>query len=145
MTLLEKAIQIATQAHAGQIDRVGQPYIMHPLRVMHNGGNEIEKICGVLHDVIEDTPWTFEMLTAEGFPNEIIEVLKCVTKISDDENYDEFVERTKQNKTAIKVKLNDLTDNLDLRRLKQITEADIPRINKYLKAYHYLNTLNPEK
>ena len=80
MSTLQRAIEIATQAHQGQFDKSGKDYIGHPLRVMEMGQTENEKIVGVLHDVIEDTDWTFEKLADEGFSQEIITALRCVTK-----------------------------------------------------------------
>lgn len=133
--LLQRAIEIAVKAHAGQIDKVGQPYIMHPLRVMNMGNTIDEKIVGVLHDVIEDSDITFDDLLAEGFTEDIIDALWCVTKLSDDEPYDAFTQRVKQNPLAIKVKLNDLTDNMDLKRLTDLTEKDFERLQKYVRAY----------
>lgn len=138
MTTLQKAIEIAQAAHQGQKDKSGAPYIMHVIRVMNSGKTEIEKICGVLHDLVEDTPWTFEMLQQEGFSEEIINVLKLVTKESEEEDYDHFIDRIIKNKTAVAVKLNDLRDNMDITRLPQITEQDRARLNKYLKAYKKL-------
>jgi SpoVK/Ycf46/Vps4 family AAA+-type ATPase len=141
-SLLEKAIKIATQAHKGQKDKYGAPYIGHVTRVMNAGATEDEKIVGVLHDLIEDTDWKFEDLEKEGFPQYIIDAVRCVTKKSEDENYDDFVKRTATNPLAIKVKLNDLTDNMDIRRMPEVTEKDLKRLNKYLKAYKYLENLN---
>jgi (p)ppGpp synthase/HD superfamily hydrolase len=138
MPTLQKAIEIAKVAHLGQTDKSGAPYIMHVIRVMNSGKTEIEKICGVLHDLVEDTPWTFEMLQQEGYSEEIIDVLKLVTKESEEEDYDHFIDRIIQNKTAIAVKLNDLRDNMDITRLPQITEQDRKRLNKYLRAYNRL-------
>ena len=136
--MLAKAIKIATAAHATQKDKNGDPYILHLMRVCLRGKNENEKICGILHDLVEDTEWTFEQLAKEGFSSEIIAALKCVTKTSEQENYENFIERVKKNKLAISVKINDLGDNLDARRMLQLSEKDIPRFNKYLKAYHEL-------
>lgn len=87
MSTLERAIQIATEAHKGQFDKAGREYIGHPIRVMEMGKTEDEKIVGVLHDVIEDSDWTFERLEAEGFSQEVINALRCVTKTSENENY----------------------------------------------------------
>lgn len=136
--MLSKAIEIATKAHEGQVDKAGQPYIGHPLRVMAMGATEDEKIVGVLHDVVEDSDWTFERLTAEGFSSEIIDALRCVTKLSEIEPYDKFIQRVKINPLAVKVKINDLTDNMDIRRLAYISEKDVKRLRKYLKAYKQL-------
>lgn len=138
MSTLERAIEIATQAHEGQVDKAGNAYIGHPLRVMAMGKTEHEKIAGVLHDIVEDTPWTFEMLEAEGFAPEIIAALKCVTKISENEDYNDFIERVKKNPLAIAVKINDLTDNMDIRRLPYLSDKDVKRLKKYLKAYKKL-------
>lgn len=138
MSTLERAIEIATDAHKGQFDKAGNEYIGHPLRVMDMGQTEEEKIVGVLHDVIEDTYWTFEALEAEGFSQEIIGALRCVTKISDNENYDDFIERVKKNPLAVAVKINDLTDNMDIRRLPYLSDKDVKRLKKYLKAYKKL-------
>lgn len=78
--MLSKAITIAARAHDGQVDKSGNPYILHPLRVMMNCESETEKICAILHDVIEDTNITFEDLKRQEFSDEIITVLDCLTK-----------------------------------------------------------------
>ena len=138
MATLERAIEIARQAHAGQVDKGCADYIGHPLRVMERGENEEQKIVGILHDVVEDSDWTFEMLEAEGFSGEIVDALRCVTKQSEDEDYDAFISRIITNPLAIKVKLYDLEDNMDLSRLKFITEADIARCEKYKRVHNRL-------
>ena len=138
MSTLQRAIEIATQAHQGQFDKSGKDYIGHPLRVMEMGQTENEKIVGVLHDVIEDTDWTFEALEAEGFSQEIIAALKCVTKLHENEKYDDFIERVQKNPLAVAVKINDLTDNMDIRRLPYLSDKDVKRLKKYLKAYKRL-------
>lgn len=138
MGTLERAIQIATEAHKGQFDKAGKDYIGHPLRVMEMGKTEDEKIVGVLHDVVEDSSWTFEALEAEGFSKEVIDALRCVTKTSEKENYDDFIERVKRNPLAAAVKVNDLTDNMDIRRLPYLSDKDVKRLRKYLKAYKRL-------
>lgn len=136
--LLRRAIDIAKEAHKGQVDKAGNEYIDHPLRVMAAGHSVSEKIVGVLHDVVEDTDWTFERLEAEGFITEIIEALKCVTKQWEDEPYDAFIERVKTSPLAVAVKINDLADNMDIRRLKELTDKDLKRLQKYHKAYRQL-------
>lgn len=138
MSTLVRAIEIATEAHKGQYDKAGNDYIGHPLRVMEMGTTENEKIVGVLHDVVEDTDWTFEALAAEGFSEEIIAALRCVTKLSENENYDDFIERVKKNPLAVAVKINDLSDNMDIRRLPYLGDKDVKRLKKYLKAYKRL-------
>jgi (p)ppGpp synthase/HD superfamily hydrolase len=136
--LLEKAIQIAVRAHAGQKDRYGAPYILHTTRVMQRLTTPDEKITGVLHDVVEDTEWTFEKLSAEGIPGAIIEALKAVTK-REGEDYEAFVKRSAANPLAKRVKLADLEDNMDLRRMPEVTEKDVPRLQKYVKAWRFLS------
>lgn len=138
MATLERAIEIAVSAHKNQKDKSGAPYILHLIRVMEKGKNKIEKICGILHDIVEDTEWTFEEIEKEGFSIEIIEVLKLVTKESEDEDYNHFIKRIMKNKTAISVKLNDLRDNMDITRLNHLTDKDLKRLNKYLSAYSLL-------
>ncbi len=140
-TLLQKAISIAAEAHKDQFDRYGAPYFGHACRVMNGGQTTDEKIVGVLHDVVEKTAWTFEQLTAEGFSSNIIDAIRSVTKTNDKEDYETFVQRTSRNPLGIKVKLNDLADNMDIRRIPQIREEDVERLNKYLKAYRFLVSL----
>ena len=105
---------------------------------MDMGRTEEEKIVGVLHDVVEDTEWTFAQLAAEGFSQEVIDALQCVTKLSENENYDDFIERVKKNPLATAVKINDLSDNMEIRRLPYLSDKDVKRLKKYLKAYKKL-------
>ena len=136
--ILDRAKAIATSAHEGQVDKAGKPYIDHPMRVMNMGKTVEEKIAGVLHDVVEDSDWTFEMLEKEGIPKDVMDALRCVTKLSEDEDYDHFIERVKTNPLAVKVKINDLKDNMDITRLGEVTEKDLARLNKYIRAYRQL-------
>ena len=138
--LLNKAIKIANRAHKGQTDKFGTPYIGHIMRVMNYGKTYDEKIVGVLHDVIEDCPEiTYEYLLQEGFSNEIVFAIECLTKNPADQDYTEFVKQTERSPLAIAVKLNDLRDNMDLTRFtKPLTERDFKLLNKYLNAYLYL-------
>ena len=87
---------------------------------------------------MEDTDWTFEALLAEGFPAHIVDALRCVTKLHDDEPYEAFIQRVKSNSLAVAVKINDLTDNMDIRRLPDLTDKDVQRLRKYLQAYREL-------
>ena len=138
---LERAIEIAQEAHKGVKDRGGHDYINHPIRVMHAMSNDQEKIVAILHDVVEDSDWTFERLKEEGFEDSVIESLRCVTKYSEEEDYQEFIKRAATNKIATKVKMADIEDNLDLSRLGTLTEKDLTRIEKYKKALKYLKAL----
>jgi (p)ppGpp synthase/HD superfamily hydrolase len=138
---LEKAIEIAQVAHKGVKDKGGHDYINHPIRVMHAMSNDQEKIVAILHDVVEDSDWTFDRLKEEGFEDSVIESLRCVTKYSEEEDYQEFIKRAATNKIATKVKMADIEDNLDLSRLGTLTEKDLTRIEKYKKALKYLKAL----
>ena len=139
MSTLERAIEIAREAHREQVDRAGEEYIGHAMRVMEAGRTLEEKLVGVLHDVVEaSAEWSFERLDQEGFAPEIIEALRCVTKLSADEPYDKFIARVKKNRLAVAVKLNDLSDNMDIRRLPYLSDKDVKRLKKYLKAYKQL-------
>ena len=132
---LERAIEIAVSAHKGVKDKGGNPYILHPLRVMLSLNSEEEKIVGVLHDVVEDAEdWTFEKLQDEGFSTLILEGLKSVTKTSEDENYDEFVQRALTNAIGRQVKIADIKDNLDVTRIDILTEKDMKRLQSYKKS-----------
>ena len=132
---LERAIEIAVSAHKGVKDKGGNPYILHPLRVMLSLNSEEEKIVGVLHDVVEDAEdWTFEKLQDEGFSTQILEGLQSVTKTSEDENYDEFVQRALANAIGRQVKIADIKDNLDVTRLDILTEKDMKRLQSYKKS-----------
>lgn len=142
---LEQAIALATEAHRGQRDKAGAPYILHPLRVMLALDGSAERIVGVLHDVVEDggIDWTFERLAAEGFGPEVIEALRLVTKRPDDQgddldSYLRFVRRTLANPIARRVKIADIRDNLDVTRMQEVTDRDAARLNKYLAALRLL-------
>ena len=134
---LQRAVSIAIDAHKDQFDKVGKPYITHVFRVMEKGRNDTEKICGVLHDVVEDTPWTLEELEAEGFAPEIIETLALLTHDEQD-SYESYIQQIHAHPIACRIKIHDLEDNMDIRRLPGIVEKDVKRLNQYIKAYHLL-------
>jgi (p)ppGpp synthase/HD superfamily hydrolase len=141
MSTLERAIAIAATAHAGQTDKAGAPYILHPLRVMLRLTTEAERITAVLHDVVEDCEgWSFERLLGEGFASEIVEALKSVSKV-EGESYEEFVKRAAQNPIGRRVKFSDLHDNCDLSRIAQPTAKDHERIARYRRAIAYIESL----
>lgn len=110
---------------------------MHPIRVSERCNTVEEKIVALLHDVIEDTEITPTTLLSEGFPEHIVKAILSVTK-QENENYDDFVKRCSANSIGKVVKIHDLEDNMDITRLKELTENDLQRLNKYLKAYYYL-------
>lgn len=141
--MLEKAIHIAVEAHAGQVDKAGKAYILHPMRVMLSGRTDEEMICGILHDVIEDTPVSIDMLRMEGFSETVLEALEAISK-REGEQYDDFIERVAQNELATIVKLNDLHDNMNRERIKDYKEADERRHEKYVRAQKRLHRVCKE-
>lgn len=132
--MLEKAIEIAVEAHRGQIDKAGKIYILHPMRVMLRGKNETEMIVGILHDTVEDTPITLDMLRLEGFSEEILAAISCITK-ENGESYGDFINRVLTNPLATQVKLYDIEDNLNRDRIPFPTPKDEARFTRYEK-YH---------
>lgn len=135
---LNRAIAIAIEAHNGQLDTQNdRPYIEHPFRVMNAGQTLQEKIVGILHDIIEDTSWTISQLREEGFSEEIVDAIDAIS-VRDNEQYDDYLVRVGKNRIAVRVKINDLTDNMDIRRLNEINYQSLARLQKYLKAYKQL-------
>lgn len=138
---LERAIQIATEAHTGQTRFDGSPYINHPLRVMrtleNQGHAERAQIVGVLHDTVEDTDVTFADLRAEGFGDGIILPLELLTK-EPGADYDLYIQRLAVNACSRAVKKADLFDNLDLTGLENPSLKRILTIEKYGRALVYL-------
>lgn len=135
--LLIRATEIAQEAHCGQLDKNGMPYILHPIRVMNAGKSWEEKMVGILHDVVEDSEYTIQDLASENFPEPILQAVDAMTK-KESQSYQEYLDCLKKNTLAVRVKLNDLTDNMDIRRLNDIGDEDVPRLRKYLKAYNEL-------
>jgi (p)ppGpp synthase/HD superfamily hydrolase len=135
--LLERAIALAARTHAGQVDKAGQPYILHPLRVMMKQSTIEGKIVAVLHDVLEDGKAEYQAEARALLPPELLEALLCVTKREDehgDEGYARFVRRSAANPIARAVKIADLEDNLDVTRLDSIEPKDASRLDRYLRA-----------
>lgn len=133
---LESAIALAAMAHSGQKDKNGDPYILHPLRVMLAVPDVLMvQMAAVLHDVCEDNPFfPVERLWIDGYPHEVVNALHCLTK-KKDEPYPEFIERCKSNSIARTVKIADLRDNMDWSRMgPQPSEEDFERMTKYENA-----------
>ena len=130
MSTLERAIAIAATAHAGQVDKAGQPYILHPLRVMLRVNSEHERIAAVLHDVVEDSDVSLEHLIAEGFAPEVISAIDALTK-RPDESRVEAAHRAGADPIARVVKLADNAENMDLTRIQNPTERDFARVEEY--------------
>lgn len=130
---LERAIAIAATAHAGQVDKGGAPYILHPLKVMLRMTTLEERIVAVLHDVVEDCEISLDDLRKEGFSEVVLSAIESVTKVPG-ESYEDFVERAAQNPIGRVVKLADLEENSDLSRIASPSWEDLERIEKYRRA-----------
>ncbi|MBF5080050.1 HD domain-containing protein (plasmid) [Paracoccus marcusii] len=134
---IERAIQIAADAHRGQKDKMGQPYILHSLRVMAACSSEAERIVAVLHDVVEDSEWTLDALRQEGLSGDLVAAVDAMTRRAG-ETYADLVDRAARNPIARAVKIADLRDNLDASRLVDSTDADQQRARKYSEALNML-------
>jgi len=140
-TLIEQAISIALTAHKGKLDKGGDDYIVHPMRVMNTMETTEEKIVALLHDVVEDSNITILQLKENGFPKKVLKAVALLTK-NENQEYEKYIEAIKINPLATKVKLADLKDNMNLTRLKKITEADKRRMKKYKTACKLLTAPN---
>lgn len=136
--LEELAFEIAKEAHAGQTDKAGLDYILHPQQVAAMVTTDEEKAVALLHDIIEDTDVTVSDLLAKGLPANVVEAVKALTK-KDNQNYAAYLAGVKKNRLATAVKLADLKHNSDLSRLEKITQKDRERAEKYRKAIEYLS------
>lgn len=139
--LLGKVLVLATNAHAGQFDKGGNPYILHPLKVMHYLKTDDEELqcIALLHDVIEDTKTTWDDLRAIGCTNRVIDAVVALTKMPG-QSYEEYKLGVFANPDAMKVKMADLRHNTDIRRLKGVSEKDIERMAKYNRFYLELHS-----
>lgn len=135
---LNKAICIASNAHQGQVDKAGAPYILHPLRIMMRGKDIEEQIVGVLHDTIEDTDIDSDYLRNEGFSDKVLFALQCMTK-QKGEDYSVYIHRVLMSPLATRVKLYDLEDNMRRDRIPNPTEKDLQRFEKYKKYHAFLS------
>lgn len=131
--MTKKALQICFDAHKDQKDKSGLPYAFHPFHLAEQMPDELTTTVALLHDVVEDSDFSFEYLQNAGFPQE---VLDAVTLLTHDPNvpYMEYVAALKSNRIAREVKLADLRHNSDTSRLNEITDKDRARIEKYRKA-----------
>lgn len=140
MSTLGRAISICAQAHEGQVDKGGSPYVLHPLKVMLRLAHDQERIVAVLHDVVEDTAVTLADLRNEGFSEAVVGAIDSLTK-REGETYQAFIERAARDPIARRVKLADLAENSDLSRISEPSQKDLDRLEKYRKATDYLTAL----
>jgi hypothetical protein len=148
LSTLEGATALAIEAHAGQVDKAGAPYILHPLRVMLAVDGEYERMAAVLHDVVEDCGISPNDLRERGFPEPVVEAIEALTKRPDEhgpDSYFDFVERAGQNDIARAVKLADIADNMDLSRIESPTDKDRARVDRYRKARKLLEMIGRER
>ena len=134
------AVNLMLKQHAGQKDKAGKDYYFHPMRVSSNCSSLKAKMAALLHDTVEDTGMTFDKLKNEGFPDEVINGIRSVTR-QEGESYADFIARAAKNEIGREVKVHDLEDNMDIRRLPNLTEKDWHRLNKYLHSRRYLQHL----
>jgi len=137
MSTLERAIEIAAAAHAGQVDKAGQTYILHPLRVMLRVAAGNEQMAAVLHDVVEDTSVTLEQLALEGFPQEVLEAVEALTKRPGESRL-QAAARAAAHPVARAVKLADNAENMDLTRITSPTDKDFARLWEYEQVRAFL-------
>jgi len=138
MNLIDKSLAIALQAHTGQIDKAANPYILHPLRLMAKMDTDEEMSVALLHDTIEDSPFTAKTLLDAGIPSNIVDAVQSLTKVYG-EDYEQFIERVLKNELAVKVKKADIEDNLNVLRLNSLNDADLERVKKYHEAWKRLD------
>ena len=142
MKTLEDALIYAAQKHRGQRDKAGKPYITHPLRVMNNLGLDAtleEQMAALLHDVVEDCDVSLDDLRAAGFPEAVVVAVDHLTKDSEGEaDYQKAIERAARDPIAQRVKIADLTDNMNLKRIANASDEDRRRAAKYEKARAWL-------
>lgn len=137
--LTRLASKIAYKAHEGQTDKAGVPYIFHPIHIAEQMDSEESCVVALLHDVIEDSDITLEILS-KYFNDDIITALRVLTKKENDD-YLMYIKRVKTNKLATKVKIKDLEHNRDLTRLDEVTDKDRKRSLKYWEAIRYLEDI----
>ncbi|MBX3003669.1 MAG: phosphohydrolase [Anaerolineales bacterium] len=137
MADLATAIQVALTAHAGQQDKAGRPYILHPLRLMLRMSTPEDMIVAVLHDVVEDSQITRADLERMGFAEPILDALDALTH-REEQSYEDYIAAIKQVPLARRVKLADLEDNSNILRLSEVTQASLERLQKYHTAWQTL-------
>lgn len=136
-SMFDLVLSIAKKAHKGQYDKAGVDYIEHPLFVASLVDTQEEKAVALLHDVLEDSPYTAEELILAGLPETVVSAVQILTK-KKGQDYQQYLELVKSSPIARRVKLADLKHNSDLSRLATVTEKDLERLEKYKKAIDYL-------
>lgn len=138
--LLESAIRLAAKVHKGQLDRFGKPYVLHVMRVMMRGHDLEEQVLGALHDILERSTLTLADIEKKDYPVRVVKALDHITRRKE-EDYEGYIERVMEDGLAMRVKLHDLADKMDLLHVDELSMADLKRYNKQLAAYHRLKRL----
>jgi len=136
ISMVWQAEAFAKERHFGQFDRAGVPYIEHPRAVAAKVDTDTEKVVAFLHDTVEDTNTTLDEIRNK-FGTEVADAVECLTH-KKGVPYMEYVKGIKTNDLARRVKLADLSHNMDLSRLPKVTDADLKRVEKYKAAYDFL-------
>ena len=131
--LTKKAMKLCFAAHKDQVDKSGLPYVFHPFHLAEQMTDELTTVAALLHDVVEETSYTFADLKEMGFPAAVLDALALLTH-DDGTPYLEYVARLKDNPIARAVKLADLRHNSDLTRLDAVDDRALKRVEKYRKA-----------
>ena len=136
---LSTAIKITAEAFEGKFDKGGKPYILHCLHVMNSVAHLGYKhmMIGVMHDLVEDTPWTVDDLRKKGFHTNVVHGVAYMTHDVGG-TYDSYIETIGSLQLVIPIKMADLRHNSDITRLKDVRQKDFDRLTKYAKAYKYL-------
>ena len=130
---LHKAIAIACEAHQDQSSINGEPYILHPLRLLIKAKSNEERIIAILHDVIEKTNISLLDLKNKGFDQNIISSIDSLSRRRS-ESYIEYIERLMLNKISVKIKLLDLADNIKIHSENNDNEIYDAKIIQYKNA-----------
>jgi guanosine-3',5'-bis(diphosphate) 3'-pyrophosphohydrolase len=135
----EKALILAEESFKGKTDKGGSPYILHCFRVSKDVPTNLQ-IPATLHDILEDCPeWTEEKLLEVGVDSKHVDIIKILTHLRG-ETYDEYIDRISESKSAIRIKIADLKDNMNLTRLPTLSNKDLTRLQKYHNAYNKLTS-----
>lgn len=143
MATLDKAILIAVQAHQDQKDRYGSNYILHPIRVMMQFKSEPEMIAAILHDVVEKTDWTLEQLREQGFNAVVMEAVDLLTR-RESQPYMEYIDRLKGNPIPRRVKIADIEDNMNPKRMDSLSDKNFEKLARLHKAWAILKEIDKE-
>ena len=136
--LTKKAMKLCFEAHRDQVDKTGIPYVFHPIHLAEEMTDELTTVCALLHDVVEDSEYTFDDLRNMGFPERVIRALILLTH-EDGVAYMDYVRRIATDPIAKQVKMADLKHNSDLSRLDTVDEKALARVEKYAQAMKLLS------